>query len=63
MTSRRKRLRRIAIWRAYQRRNDRLVGDQWKRRIGHPMRTNQGYFRAEGFDTRHRWWRELRHGA
>jgi hypothetical protein len=62
MASKRKRARRMTAWRIYQRRIDRLVGDQWRRRIGHPMRACPGYFRAEGWNTDARW-SSLRHGS
>lgn len=36
-------------WHRYQRRCDVLAGDQWKRRIGHPVAVPPGYFVAEGW--------------
>lgn len=61
MTSRRKRNQRLRIWRKYAIRNDRLVaGQPHTYRIEHPMRTNPGFFRAEGWNTDRF---DLRHGA
>jgi hypothetical protein len=61
VVSRRKQGRRIAVWRKYAARNDRLVaGQPHTYRIEHPMRTNPGFFRAEGFNTGRF---DLRHGA
>lgn len=64
MTSKRRRARRYLRWTRYQHRIDMLA-------IPHdltfnglaPMRCNQGFFRAEGWDTRGRHRVSLGHGA
>lgn len=64
MTSKRRRARRYLRWRRYQARMDRLTAHQHPdTRIMMPVRTNQGFFRAEGWDTRGRHRQSLGHGS
>lgn len=65
--SNRKRARRVAIWRAYQRRIERLApkaptAAAYTDGGLFVIRTNPGFFRAEGWDLRGRH-TLLRHGA
>jgi hypothetical protein len=64
MVSRRRRERRYLRWRRYQARIDRLVRHQdILMSVCAPMRCNQGFFRAEGWDTRGEHREALGHGA
>jgi hypothetical protein len=64
MVSNRRRARRLAVWRAYVRRIDRLVEGQVRpSQPGSPMRVTSGFLRAEGWDTRGIHRREMGHGA
>lgn len=60
MASERRKARRYLRWLRYQERCDRLVEEQRRHRIGHPMRATPGFFRAEGWDTDRF---DLRHGC
>jgi len=60
--SRREQERRMRRWLRYAVRNDALVrGQVLTHDIRHPIRTNPGFFRAEGWSTGAR--DELRHGG
>lgn len=61
MVSRRRRQRRIRLWRAYQHRLDLLTTNQHDAADGAPVRVNPGFFRAEGWNTGPS--SSLRHGA
>jgi hypothetical protein len=52
MTNKRKRARRLTVWRRYQARIDRLTERQpMTADCLAPMRSNAGFFRAEGWNT------------
>lgn len=64
MTSKRARARRYLRWRRYQARIDRLTTRQdMTSGLLAPMRCSQGFFRAEGWDTRGAHRQSLGHGS
>lgn len=68
MASKRRRARRITTWRRYQARLDRLAPmaptpDAYTSDGRFVVKVNQGFFRAEGWDTRGKHRRMLGHGA
>jgi hypothetical protein len=68
VTSNRKRARRLATWRAYQRRIDNLAPQApttaaYTDGCLFVIKTNPGFFRAEGWTRRSMLRTDLRHGA